>query len=172
MTQVSIIIEGPDATGKSTLCRYVRDRLRLHMQIGEGPARHAGDINERITRYLAQSRKHTIVYDRHPAVSQPIYGTIRQQRDNVPHAELLNEFYARKNIFVYCRSKMFNAHDHEVKAYDTPEHLSAVYNNYGVIVRMYDDWALEHANIIYRMGDEPHAIINYIVATYPELFQV
>ena len=94
-----IVIEGLDATGKSTLADCLAKHLHWPIQPSEGPPRYEGEMTLRVERYLKMSRH--VIYDRHPCVSQPIYGTMRTHNDDID-STLVNAFYAQDPLFIYC----------------------------------------------------------------------
>jgi len=151
-----IIFEGPDGGGKSTLINRVAKMLTNRKVItSEGPEKHKGEINERIRRYHGmyyEAENENWVFDRHPCVSQGIYGLIHDQDPPLP--VLVDELYRMNPIFIYCRP-ISEKPDHTATAeWDTPEYLANVDANYGKLLAEYDRWAVERANIIYRIGDD------------------
>jgi len=157
-----IVIEGVDNSGKSTLIRALCTSLPAwKVQGSEGPPKHPGEMDERVTRYLEQSPAMTI-YDRHPCVSQPIYGTMRTHLDKIAPG-LISQFYSSTPLFVYCDggdrgmdSHVFNPET------DTVEHLDAVRANYMKLLGLYREWAAKNAFIIYRIGDSTSRVVKTI----------
>lgn len=157
---MDIIIEGPDGGGKSTLAQALSECLDMPIQGSEGPPQYDGEINDRIRRYLAYDRPY--IFDRHPVISQPIYGSVRLGKPQTVTKELAELFYNRAYMFIYVRSQSLTRHT--LKSYDTPEHLSTITKNYDTIVKFYDTWALSHANLIYRMKDPVMPVVHYYLA--------
>lgn len=151
---MEIVVEGPDATGKSTLIDWLNCTLHRPVMLSEGPEKYPGEINERIRRYMPVREA---IWDRHPCISQAIYcqvnGTTR------PDPELVAEFYGRPAIFIYCRDP---APQHVLKEHDTTEHLEMLAKNKLFIHNAYDLWAVNHAHVIYRIGDVLRPIEAYI----------
>lgn len=152
---MNIIIEGPDNSGKSTLARYIASHVPRPILFSEGPEKFPGEINDRIRRY---ERYRNVIFDRHPCVSQPIYGKIRRNTE-VEH-ELLLRFYDARPLFIYCRGRGLETH--VVKDHDTPEHVEAVNRNHEWLCRQYDEWAVQHAHIWYRVGDSMERVLNLV----------
>ena len=143
---MNIILEGPDNSGKSTLAQYVAARTGRTIIASEGPEKWPGEINERIRRY----EQHTdVLFDRHPCVSQPIYGQIRKNTPVEP--TLLERFYQRPALFIYCEGR--GLEEHVLKEHDSPEHVTAVIEKHEWLCDQYLLWALEHSNLRYRVGN-------------------
>lgn len=172
---MNVIIEGPDGAGKSTLIERLVDvngplvrslvgahlYMPLRVQAGEGPPKYPREINERTLRYL--DMKHTI-FDRHPCVSQPIYGEMRKLTfagavEEILPSSLLH-FYEQDNLFIYCRAQRLMRH--VVKAHEDLKHVATVEEKYALLVDMYDKWAAMRANLTYRIGDDIDAVAAFI----------
>jgi len=147
-----LIIEGPDASGKSTLARWLAP-LGLTIQESEGPPQSEQEIVSRIQRYDRLPR--TTLFVRHPCVSNPIYDIGRSNPVKIPQ-HVIEEFYATDHFFIYCHpySTVHLNENHVVKDTDTPEHELLVASHYYQHCQAYIDWALRHAHVIYRIGDD------------------
>lgn len=152
-----IVLEGPDGSGKSTLAGELARLMNLPIVLGKGPPRGPGEINERIALYIKQGR---VIFDRHPAVSQMMYGSLRNDSE-MPDPSLIKLFYATKPMFVYCRTTD-GVKDHIVKPHEDPAHIEMLTENYDKLVRMYDEWALKAARFIYRIGDDVVELANML----------
>jgi predicted HAD superfamily Cof-like phosphohydrolase len=142
---MNIVLEGIDDTGKSTLATQLSWRYNMQIVRSEGPSQGPDEITERCKRYASM---HNVIYDRHPCISEPIYGA--RHPENHPSQELIKQFYEQKPIFIYCeptRPPVFEAKS----PCDTPEHLADVRNRYGEILEMYRRWAVKYAHYIYRV---------------------
>ena len=156
---MEIILEGPDNAGKSTLATYLGKALDRNIVSSEGREKHPGEINERVQRYFATYRN--VVFDRHPVISQSIY-FICGNKTSV-NQDLVDKFYRENNLFIYCRpADDRGLAGHIEKAYDDPAFLKEIADKYGQLLFAYDKWALNYANIIYRIGDPIKNIINQI----------
>jgi Holliday junction resolvasome RuvABC ATP-dependent DNA helicase subunit len=71
---MSIIIEGMDNSGKSTLGEFIGEKLGYYIQDSEGPPINQAEILLRLERYR---RMHDTLFIRHPIVSNPIYDSAR-----------------------------------------------------------------------------------------------
>lgn len=157
-----IVVEGPDATGKSTLVDELYKFFGTMVQRSEGPEPYPGEINERVRRYNMeriqpqQKWQRFFIYDRHPCVSQMIYN---QFNGTTPvELELINQFYQERPFFIYARRQMLD--NHQAKEHDDHEHLRMIKEKNLHITHLYDRWAIEHAHMIYRIGDPYEPILH------------
>lgn len=156
-----IIIEGMDVTGKSTLARLVANRLHYRVKESEGPPKSREEINERVRRYAELSQ--TVVV-RHPVISNAIYSEARGAPDEIDPAER-DDFYRRRNLLVYCDpSWRGRSAEHILKDHDTPGHLRMLETKGILILSLYRRWALQHAHVIYRIGDDQESLVRLINA--------
>lgn len=156
----NIILEGPDNSGKSTLAEYLSQHLQLPIQGSEGPPKYAGEIHDRLARY---AKLRNYIFDRHPVVSQAIYGAFREGSDK-PTEDETHEFYGSRPLIIYCRAKTLDGH--VLKDHDTPDHMKMVEANNQAIIGLYDAWAAEHAHIIYRIGQSMYRMKSVVKAWY------
>lgn len=156
-----IVVEGVDNSGKSALIRALRLVLPTwQVQGSEGPPKHKGEMDERVTRYLDLPT--TTIFDRHPCVSQPIYGMMRTHTDSI-NPELIERFYFTNPLFIYCDGgeRGMKAHVFNPET-DTPEHLAAVTENFDELLYCYRAWAGRHAFMSYRIGDSVARVIEVV----------
>jgi hypothetical protein len=153
---MNVVVEGPDNSGKTTLVGYIAPRLGLQVIKGEGPPI---DIDEWAERFERDPKGYAI-YDRHTAVSEPIYGRILRGVDfSSERPELITRFYSEPRLFIYCRNETWDLGNHVADhERDSSEHLSALAQKHPDICRAYDAWALKHAHVVYRIGDDMHTI--------------
>lgn len=161
---MNILIEGPDATGKSTLAAYIAQHTGMSILESEGPPRHRGDITERIERRLAMDNT---IFVRHPVVSHPIYDAARSN-SNMPSTEIVlptqrKRFYNSAVLIIYCRPLPHSPHAHLVKPHDSAEHLRIIQHNRDLIDALYRTWAVKHANLIHHIGDDSDRVLGYII---------
>lgn len=173
---MNIVFEGPDGGGKSTLVKRVQERFdRIaagasiydvshrfagwSTQHSGGPAKSTEEIDARVRDYLARDR---VIFDRYPAISSPIYSTIFNGIGG-PSQELIDQFYATKPLLIYCRAT--SPDRHEVKPDDHAKRfLDRIAPEYHRLVYLYDQWAAEHANLIFRIGDDTEKFLRSIEA--------
>lgn len=156
-----IVIEGMDNSGKSTLCQQISLILpSWRVQVSEGPPKYKGEMNVRVKSYLSFPKQ--VIYDRHPCVSQPIYGQLRTHHDSIDH-DLIDCFYDMQPLIIYCDPGERGMTDHvERPEVDTPEHVAAINANYRELLMAYRAWAIDHALIMYRIGDPMKRILQMI----------
>lgn len=149
---MSIILEGPDGGGKTTLGLYLAEKLDMIHKPSEGPEKYPGEINERIKRYAVIDDTR-FIYDRHPCISQVAYA-VNVHAQTTPDDDLLAEFYARTDqLIIYCRPNMAEVVHTADREWDTAEYTASINKNYTGLMRWYDEWAVRRAHIIYRVGD-------------------
>jgi predicted HAD superfamily Cof-like phosphohydrolase len=155
-----LVIEGADASGKSTLAKYLSRVFHSPVASSEGPPKYPGEINERCIRY-SQLPPSTI-FDRHPAISQPIYSRVLNRQNDLDFQHIL-QFYNQHPTIIYCDavSTMLGSTLHQVKDHDREEHLHEVHEKYDELIATYRAWAIHHAHIIYRIGDPMERIANF-----------
>ena len=154
----NIVLEGPDGGGKSSLAVVVSGLTGMRIQQGSGPPRGPGEMERRLSHYLTMRG---VIFDRHPAVSQPIYGQLRWESQSTEFSALVDQFYdARDTIFVYCRST--DAARHVVKPGEDPAHVEVLTRRYHDLVQAYDRWASQHAHLLFRVGDDPLDVASVI----------
>jgi hypothetical protein len=158
-----VVVEGPDGSGKSTLIEYFKKNLgpTIAYQAGEGPEKYPGEINERLNRYGSWYYFNgVVIFDRHPCVSQPIYGKLRDNTPVDPEHQL--NFMLSRPVFIYCRKTRLDLSEHVEKEYDSEEHMIAVRNNQAIIIAAYELWAQRNAHIYYRIDDDMGRIANML----------
>jgi hypothetical protein len=127
-----IIIEGIDATGKSSLAQKISDHTGWPIKESEGPEKFPGEIITRMKLYLGLP--HTTIFDRHPVISQCIYGPLKKQISSPPF--LLQELKRVKPLIIQASS--INKGAHKVKEYDTPSHINLIESKKEEIIKAYD----------------------------------
>jgi hypothetical protein len=156
-----IIIEGHDNSGKSTLAKALADYLGYTVQESEGPPRSADEINRRCVEYLERAfRRDSVIWVRHPVISNAIYGSFREEGDPI-RPEIRAEFYRIKNrVLIYCDPLARGLSDHVVKPHDTRAHLKLLELKHTLILDAYRKWAIENADIMYRIGDNMQRVMS------------
>jgi len=149
---MNIILEGIDASGKSTLAKALSEKLPSYrVQPSEGPEKEAGEILARIMRYDRMMSQMGVIFDRHPIISHPIYSQGTHWMTAIPR-QLAEDFYTRPLLVIYCRPTERGFDAHEVNEGESPDHLLKVKNNYRKWLDDYDAWAVKHAHMIYNCG--------------------
>lgn len=145
---MNVVLEGPDGAGKSYLAEAIAAATGMRVQQGSGPPRQPGEIERRMRDY---AQMEDVIFDRHPAVSQPIYASLRGEEMSAEFWSLVDGFYRTRPVIVYCRSE--SPARHVVKSGENPTHIAAVNERYPFLVRAYDEWAPRHAHLLYRIED-------------------
>lgn len=111
----SIIVEGPDGAGKSTLVQHLSSALGLnvHPRASDsktGPIDQLSDWVETHITWLRQSGEATIC-DRHPVISEPIYGPLvrgecRKMFDDEGWLRHARESLRETTVVVWCMPSM------------------------------------------------------------------
>jgi len=155
-----IIVEGVDNSGKSTLVNYLASVLDCPVQGSEGPPQYEGEMNDRLARYSHLPAN--TIFDRHPIISQTIYGTMRSHHDAF-QPEWLEWLYGEiKPTIIYCDPLERGLEGHRRNTVDTDEHLKQIETGYSLLLSHYRRWALQHAHIFYRIGDDKNRILNFL----------
>lgn len=149
---MNIVLEGPDGGGKSTLAAILNSLTGMPIIAGEGPPKGPGEINERARRYL----KHDgVIFDRHPCVSQPVYGIIRRKDNEAIEPDILLAFYEQNHLLVHVKHTSLSLQQMTVGPNEDSDHIAAVRARYADICFSYDRWAMSCAHFIMRR-DMPH----------------
>lgn len=154
---MNIILEGPDASGKTTLANVIRKHHPdLFYKPTEGPERYPGEILTRCDRY---EQLDNCLFDRHPVISQSIYGKHRPEMTKIPQ-EYKDRLYGRNDLIIYCASEPVG--EHKTKGYDTKAHLKMIEDNDKEIRDDYKLWAVQHAHHMYRIGQPIEPLLQSI----------
>jgi adenylate kinase family enzyme len=152
--RMNIVIEGCDASGKSTLARQLlRAKLGSRILHSDGPPKYEGEINVRADKFM---RSCDTICDRHPCVGEEIYYILRKPPVSTLDPAMKQCFYDSKPLIIYCRGV---AGSHVARKGEDPAHLKSIQTNHAVIQGRYDQWALEKAHFLYRVGDDLKQLI-------------
>lgn len=153
---MNVIIEGPDGSGKSTLAKALCEFLPLRYVPGEGPEKYPSEVVERAERYLNMDG---CLFDRHPCISQPIYGSFREGSTKIP-SYLVDQMW-ETSIVIYCYGRIG---DHQLKDYDTEDHIRLVEDNDRGIRSLYEEWASTYSYHVIRhqAGEDSSPIIEIL----------
>lgn len=160
---MNIVIEGPDATGKSSLARVLAEATGYKIVESEGPPTKMGEIAQRIERRELMT---DTIFVRHPIISHPIYEAARMTRARgVGIGEVITpsakrRFYASNAIIIYCHS--LNPHPHIAKPHDSHDHILMINDERNLIHDLYARWGLIRAHIVYRIFDDMQRIVNFV----------
>lgn len=153
---MAIILEGPDAAGKTTLARILRDQFGLeHLANGGAPTDDFQLFNYCDNQLKACERRNVII-DRISPISHPVYHP--EYVDNKVLKGYLHSMLNRPyTIVVYCRpplEALMRPEKHEWKDYDTEEHKQKVLNNLQAFIESYDNIFRRIPHLAYDYTDE------------------
>lgn len=136
-----IIIEGPDGAGKTTLIEILQKSFNLSV----APRVVAKDTSAmadlvKWTEDNVKKRWHSVLYDRHRLISEPIYGTIMNrdapQFDNTFWMRsMMAKFYLMRPTLIYCIPPKQVVHDNIM--FDEQNDNFAVSDVWGSIYNAY-----------------------------------
>lgn len=161
-----IVIEGPDNAGKSTLADYLSQRLNIPIRHSGGPSKYPGEIYRRIDQFHYDDNLY--ICDRHPCISQNIYLESLRLDGEVVDDGRIDRFYETKPLIIYCRNVNATMEGHRSSEHGAGEgRTSTTYERIveSCIDRLchtYDRWAMRHANIYYRIGDDMDRIAQLV----------
>ena len=148
-----IIVEGPDNSGKSTLIKNLAKdfKLRTLKCSRHGPPIDGNDNYQRTQEIIERALKfpdNNIIVDRISLIGEEIYGPILRGKNlwvEYPEKKrnLWNSLRCLNTFFIYCRppnNKVLDLSTHELKKYDTKEHVLSVSINKDLIVNTYDNY--------------------------------
>jgi len=153
----SIILEGMDGSGKSTLARALASKFETGMfSIGGPPSSDEIAMDMAVIQYEIMER-HAIIFDRATPISRLCYEI---RLPDLHHKELFDVMDSMLDhaIVIWC---IGNSDDHEIKTYDTKEHIEHITKNHGLIKNRY-------ASI---MKEIPHITYDFNVDTLEDIFR-
>lgn len=139
---MGIILEGADASGKSTLARLIEKSTGRQLYLAGGKPKDDPQMWEMIEAQRQHSAAGHII-DRVSSISQQVYREGLYMRDDLQSqiAELVTPKSGEPGIVVYCRppdNVLMNPTYHEWKDYDTEEWKQTILNNQADYVKRYD----------------------------------
>ena len=129
---MNIVLEGPDGSGKSVLAQYLGSRLKRPVVASVGPPKSQEDIQQRCREAL---NKDGVVFDRHPVISEAIYGKHRHTRWLTD--ELITQFVNQRNFIIICVPSQGGLDYHRTKPHDSDQHLQMLVDHYDQISESY-----------------------------------
>jgi len=121
-----IIVEGPDGSGKSTLCSELSRRLDMAVSHSGGPIKNEEELHKRIANQLS---KNNYIIDRCSVFSEPVYGLTLRGYSLLSRKDF--EIYVKKMVIdgwivIYCKAK---GPINKGKEWKNEEHMQGIINN-------------------------------------------
>lgn len=150
---MTIIIEGPDNSGKSTLAATLAKRLGCPVVHSEKPDSSWG-VNQTLLHSYRQLRPQRAILDRVYAISEYIYGNVVRDGSALGeyHKEALMDLYQRPHLIIYCRPQLKTILDNQGR----PQ-MEGVLEKHAKIVEEYDILMSEiapHTNLTWYDWEE------------------
>lgn len=149
MRKRTVIVEGPDGAGKSTLIQVLSEGLGRPLVHTGGPVATREAVDEAMRK--VEARKGGL-FDRCSHISNPIYTRVDGRQDPFPLEEYRTRLTSFNPIVVFCRlrsvDRMLNHILTTAKAHKPPEYLEIVRKNYPAIVDLYDQHIAEIEKIV------------------------
>lgn len=144
---MTIIIEGPDNSGKSTLAKSLSEILTCPVVHSERPNKGWG-VNQTLLHSYRQLRPKRAILDRVYAISEYVYGNVVRNGSALGefHKEALLDLYQRPHLIIYCRPDIRTILDNQGR----PQ-MKGVLEKHSRIVEEYDilmDEVALHTNLI------------------------
>ena len=180
-----IVVEGPDNSGKSTLIKWIKKNLDVvelkHNR--HGPPSGAWEIKLRteiiLDSAIRSSHKNGTIVDRFSLIGESIYGPILRGKDlwtEIPQDKIRLEkvFNDLDPFIIYCRpdtDTILDLSHHQIKDYDTEEHILNINKNQKLIVQAYDNYfartSLHHFyKYNYKRGEEALIELKQLLGEY------
>jgi|SRR5690606_16211814 len=136
-----IIVEGFDASGKTTLANEIGRAMGWQVLHTGGPTRDEGDVYACLFRSYQRMRMRC-VQDRVTHISESVYSLLHRPAKAAIAIDALKDIRAPMMV-VYCRppdEALLKGvlEDHRRKAHDTDEHMARVLETAPALIKAYD----------------------------------
>lgn len=158
---MAIILEGPDAAGKTTLARTLSGQFGMRLVVAGGAPKTPADVERYCKDQLKACEDRSAVIDRITPISHPIYNP---KYRNAPNRAILdwylNKMLERPDVIVvYCRppiEALMRPEKHQWKDYDTEEDKQKILNNQMIYIELYDEAfeKIPHLEYDYTVANE------------------
>ena len=158
---MAIILEGPDAAGKTTLGRQLAD-LGMRLVVSGGAPKTPEEVASYCQMQFANCHDRKVVLDRVTPISHPIYNPA--YIDN----ELIDQYLERmlsmpELLIVYCRpptEALMRPEKHQWKDYDTEEHKQKILRNQMNYIDQYDRLfaSIPHLSYDYTEREQDYSV--------------
>ena len=136
-----IVVEGVDGAGKTTLIQNFRQQAKqlCWLFARSGPPQGSVDLLMTV-QYLSRGAQYEIplIADRHPLISEPIYGPITRGKSLIENAysrdRALDEIASIVNRVIYCKTDLETAQ----KASRRERQMAGVHEHYWSLYQAYD----------------------------------
>lgn len=174
-----ILVEGPDNSGKSTLIEQLANEFELFkLDRPHGPPKTPEELYDRTLDAQNFYKSKMSIMDRNPVIGESIYGPILRRHnmwDDIKNkfeceVELFSKILSGTIFLIYCRPPLdvlLDLTTHQVKSYDTKEHLESLSKNKSKIVEAYDKYMSKWATYTYNYKD-PSALNDLILTIRKE----
>lgn len=126
-----IIVEGMDATGKSTLIEKIQVATGWPVYKSGGPEKYPGEILDRCV--VFKDLPEQVICDRHPVISQQVYSKINGTTPITPmYIEMLK---VRRPLVIYASGT--NRGEHQIKEGEDLEYVKKVDANREIVEKEY-----------------------------------
>lgn len=131
-----IIIEGMDASGKSTLADELLEHLNDIGGLGYakvhsgGPEKYPGEIHDRVRTLPRLGR---FILDRHPVISQHVYA--REGATKFSASEVWDYVTKMNPVLVYCMGRA----EHAMKPGESEDHAKFLREKWNTLNSAYED---------------------------------
>jgi len=157
-----IVLEGPDLSGKSTIGKMLEDMLGVNAYHFGGPVKSREEFEDRLN-----SAPTAFLYDRHPAISEQVYGTMGDRKPLIPPDELTNLLIDMDPLIFYCDPGLPFLLDQlqhlKPKPHKKQDHVDQVRENYTKIYNKYSELMGSLSKVI-RVRK-----VNFLTVTHDEL---
>lgn len=137
-----IIIEGSDASGKSTLVHKIAQEIEgLNILSSEGPPEDRASALQSWHSRFTQHQGTKTILDRAAPISERIYGPILRGVNLFREVWPISDLVANSVPIIYCRPPSYVLLDprmHVARAVENPEHIKQVGINQAEIMAAYD----------------------------------
>jgi hypothetical protein len=159
---MAIILEGPDAAGKTTLGRQLKEQFGMNLIVSGGAPHNEEEVLKYCMMQLDACGKKENVIDRITPISHPIYNPVYVGNRTV--TEYLVAMVSHPEVVVvYCRpptDALMRPEKHVWKDYDTESHKQKVLQGQHRFIQLYDDLMsrIPHVTYDYTALEEDYTV--------------
>lgn len=156
---MAIILEGPDAAGKTTLGQKLQDN-GFDLIMSGGAPQNETELLEYCNMQLAHCGRRQAALDRISPISHPIYNPFYRGSKMIKEwlDRMINH---RDTLIVYCRPPnevMMRPEKHQWKDYDSDEHKQKILDGQMQFIQLYDDFFDKVPNVQYDYTDNTSSL--------------